>query len=313
MLREGVRDSGTHVRMAYFRPSGGLNEEALRLYRANTPSVVRQLVYDDAGHSLDLVIFLNGLPLSRRNSRTELAGQNTSTRLGSTRQTATRGSRLFPLRALSRPLRPGHERRAYDDEARRRCDTLPAVRSWPQRRRGQPAERTKFATSYLWEEVWAPDSLLNLVDRFIHMVEHEDDSGRKTGERTLIFPRYHQLDTVRRLVLAAREEGAGHRYLVQHSAGSGKSNTIAWLAHQLSVLHDDQDERVFDSIIVLTDRRILDRQLRNTVRQFEQTLGVVEAIEGSSQGPSRSPRGRTHDHHIHDPKNSQSSLARLSS
>ena len=150
---------------------------------------------------------------------------------------------------------------------------------------GNPPSATKFATSYLWEEVWAPDSLLNLVDRFIHMVEHEDDSGRKTGERTLIFPRYHQLDTVRRLVLAAREEGAGHRYLVQHSAGSGKSNTIAWLAHQLSVLHDDQDERVFDSIIVLTDRRILDRQLRNTVRQFERTLGVVETIEGTDLTP----------------------------
>ena len=107
--------------------------------------------------------------------------------------------------------------------------------------------------------------------------------GRKTGVRQLIFPRYHQLDAVRRLVADARAHGPGQRYLIQHSAGSGKSNSIAWLAHQLSVLHNAADRRVFDSIIVVTDRRVLDRQLQRTVRQFEQTAGVVENIDTTSK------------------------------
>ena len=123
----------------------------------------------------------------------------------------------------------------------------------------------------------------NLVRQFIHEVEEEDEVGRKTGRGHLIFPRYQQLDCVRRLVTDARGSGVGQRYLIQHSAGSGKSFTIAWLAHQLSTLHDASDRRVFDSIVVITDRRVLDRQLQSTIRQFEQTLGVVENIDTTSR------------------------------
>ena len=148
---------------------------------------------------------------------------------------------------------------------------------------GNPPAWKGFATAYLWERVWSRDSVLNLIQQFIHVVEEEDEKGRKTGERSLIFPRYHQLDAVRNLVRDAQTSGSGRRYLIQHSAGSGKSNSIAWLAHQLSVLHDASDRRVFDSIIVITDRRVLDRQLQRTVRQFEQTLGVVENIDTTSR------------------------------
>ncbi|MEK7763510.1 MAG: RNA-binding domain-containing protein, partial [Nitrospirota bacterium] len=140
-----------------------------------------------------------------------------------------------------------------------------------------------YATGYLWERIWSRDSVLDLIRQFIHEVEEEDEKGRKTGKRFLIFPRYQQLDAVRRLVGDARSRGAGQRYLIQHSAGSGKSFTIAWLAHQLSTLHDANDRRVFDSIVVITDRRILDRQLQTTMRQFEQTLGVVENIDTTSR------------------------------
>src|SRR5204862_6812314 len=127
------------------------------------------------------------------------------------------------------------------------------------------------------------DSVLDLIRQFIHEVEEEDDKGKKTGRRFLIFPRYQQLEAVRRLVTHARNHGAGKRYLIQHSAGSGKSFTIAWLAHQLSTLHDAGDVRVFDSIVVVTERRVLDRQLQVTMRQFEQTLGVVENIDTTSR------------------------------
>ena len=125
--------------------------------------------------------------------------------------------------------------------------------------------------------------MLDLIRQFIQEVTEEDVSGRRTGKRFLIFPRYQQLDCVRRLVSHARNHGPGERYLIQHSAGSGKSYTIAWLAHQLSVLHDLDDRRVFDSVVVVTDRRVLDRQLQQTVRQFEQTLGVVENIDHTSR------------------------------
>lgn len=140
-----------------------------------------------------------------------------------------------------------------------------------------------FATHYLWDDLWTKDSLLNMLDQFTHVIEIEDDKGKPTGEKRLLFPRYHQLDTVRRLTAHAREHGSGHRYLIQHSAGSGKSNSIAWLAHQLATLHDANDRRVFDSVIVITDRRILDRQLQATVRQFEQVLGTVENIDTTSR------------------------------
>ena len=125
--------------------------------------------------------------------------------------------------------------------------------------------------------------MLDLVRQFIHEVHEEDDRGKKNGRRFLIFPRYQQLDCVRRLVANARAQGTGQRYLIQHSAGSGKTYTIAWLAHQLSTLHDAGDRRVFDSIVVITDRRVLDRQLQAAVRQFEQTLGVVENIDKTSR------------------------------
>ncbi len=146
-----------------------------------------------------------------------------------------------------------------------------------------PPTRPGYATDYLWEEVWARDSVLDLIRNFIHEIEEEDEHGRRNGRRHLIFPRYHQIDCVRRLIAHARSFGPGRHYLIQHSAGSGKSFTIAWLAHQLATLHDAHDRRVFDSIVVVTDRRVLDRQLQRTMRQFEQTLGVVENIDTTSR------------------------------
>ena len=147
-----------------------------------------------------------------------------------------------------------------------------------------PAGRT-YRTAYLWEEVLQRDSLLDLLARFIHLQidEKRDDQGRKIKTESMIFPRYHQLQAVRMLVDAARSEGVGHNYLVEHSAGSGKSNTIGWLAHRLASLHDAANERVFDSVIVVTDRVVLDQQLQDTIYQFEHKRGVVQRIDESSR------------------------------
>ena len=287
VLRNGVKDSGCKFRLAYFRPASGLNEESQRLHAANLFAVVRQLRFSQPGdQSLDLVVFLNGIPIFTAELKNPLNGQDVEDAI---RQYRNDRDPREPLFADGRCL--AHF--AVDPELAFVTTRLagPATRFLPfnQGRFGGagnppvPPTRPGFPTDYLWERIWARDSVLDLVRQFIHEVEAEEDRGHKTGQRFLIFPRYQQLDCVRRLVRDARNHGPGQRYLIQHSAGSGKSFTIAWLAHQLSVLHDCDDRRVFDSVIVVTDRRVLDRQLQRTIRQFEQTLGVVENIDQTSR------------------------------
>ena len=287
VLRNGVKDSGCKFRLAYFRPSSGLNEELQRLHAANLFAVVRQLRFSEQGdQSLDLALFLNGIPIFTAELKNPLNGQDVEDAIHQYRNDRDPREPLF---AYGRCL--AHF--AVDPELVFVTTRLagPQTRFLPfnQGRFGGagnppvPPTRAGFPTDYLWEEVWARDSVLDLVRQFIHEVEAEDDRGRKTGGRFLIFPRYQQLDCVRRLVSHARNHGPGERYLIQHSAGSGKSFTIAWLAHRLSVLHDRDDRRVFDSVVVVTDRRVLDRQLQRTIRQFEQTLGVVENIDQTSR------------------------------
>ncbi len=287
VLRNGIKDSGVKFRLAYFRPASGLNEETRRLHAANLFSVVRQVRYSTKNENcLDLVLFLNGIPIFTAELKNLLTGQDVEDAI---RQYKTNRDPREPLLAHGRCL--AHF--AVDPDLVYVTTQLagPNTRFLPfnQGKFGGagnppvPPTRLGYATAYLWDETWARDSVLDLVRQFIHEVEEEDENGRKTGRRSLIFPRYQQLDCVRRLVTDARMTGTGQRYLIQHSAGSGKSFTIAWLAHQLSTLHDINDRRVFDSIVVVTDRRVLDRQLQTTMRQFEQTLGVVENIDTTSR------------------------------
>lgn len=284
VLRKGIKSDGCSFHMAYSRPSSGLNEELQRLYDANLFASVRQLAYSERNaKTLDLALFLNGLPIFTAELKNPLTGQNVQDAI---RQYRFDRDPREPLFAFGRCL--AHFAADPDLVYVATHLTGPKTVFLPfnlgrNGGAGNPPSSAGFATAYLWERIWARDSVLDLIQHFIQVVEEEDDKGRKTGERKLIFPRYHQLDAVRRLVRNARDVGAGRRYLIQHSAGSGKSNSIAWLAHQLSILHDASDRRVFDSIIVITDRRVLDRQLQRTVRQFEQTAGVVENIDTTSR------------------------------
>src|SRR6266568_6833461 len=283
VLRKGIKANGCRFQLAYFVPSSGLNYELLNLYAANIFSEVRQLRYSERNNnSLDLVLFLNGLPIFTAELKNPFTGQNVQNAIQQFR--FDRGPRE-PLFAFGRCL--AHF--AVDPDLVYMSSHLegPKTSFLPfnlgrNGGAGNPPSWKGFATAYLWESIWARNSVLNLLQHFIQEIEEQDDKGRKTGKRSLIFPRYHQLDAVRRLVVDAQEQGPGQRYLIEHSAGSGKSNSISWLAHQLSVLHDSLDQRVFDSIIVITDRRVLDKQLQQTVQQFEQTLGVVENIDKTS-------------------------------
>ena len=283
VLRKGIKANGCRFQLVYFIPSSGLNYDLLNLYGANLFSEIRQLHYSEKNNnSLDLVLFLNGLPIFTAELKNPFTGQNAE---DAVKQYRVKRDPREPLFAFGRCL----VHFAVDPELVYMTSHLEgqSTRFLPFNKgnkggAGNPPSWKGFATAYLWESIWARNSVLNLLQHFIQEIEEQDDKGRKTGKKNLIFPRYHQLDAVRRLVVDAREKGPGQRYLIQHSAGSGKSNSISWLAHQLSVLHDSMDRRVFDSIIVITDRRVLDKQLQQTVQQFEQTLGVVENIDKTS-------------------------------
>ncbi|MDX1382402.1 MAG: type I restriction endonuclease, partial [Thermoanaerobaculia bacterium] len=282
VLRRGVKDSGCRFELAYFRPHSGLNEDLRTLYEANLFAVVRQLRYSERGESsLDVVLFLNGLPLFTAELKNPLTGQNVEHAVRQYRRDRDPREPLFAFGRCLAHFAVDPDQVFVTTHLRGpKTRFLPCNRGW-ERGAGNPPALTTYATSYLWNEIWSRDSVLNLIQHFIHVVQETTPDG---GTRqVLLFPRYHQLDAVRRLAGDARANGAGRQYLIEHSAGSGKSYTIAWLAHWLSVLHDDADERVFDSIVVVTDRRILDRQLQHTISQFEQTLGVVENIDQTSK------------------------------
>jgi type I restriction enzyme, R subunit len=287
VLRNGVKDSGCKFRLVYFRPASGLNEETRRLHAANLFAVVRQVRFSTKNENcLDLVLFLNGIPIFTAELKNPLNAQDVEDAI---RQYQRDRDPREPLLSYGRCL--AHF--AVDPDLVYVTTHLAgAVTRFLPFNQGKfggagnlPVSPTRggYATAYLWKDTWSRDSVLDLLRQFIHEVEEEDDRGQKTGKRYIIFPRFQQLDCVRRLVADARASGAGRRYLIQHSAGSGKSFTIGWLAHQLSTLHDAQDRRVFDSIVVVTDRRVLDRQLQTVMRQFEQTLGVVENIDTTSR------------------------------
>ncbi|HIG73524.1 MAG TPA: type I restriction endonuclease subunit R [Bacteroidetes bacterium] len=291
VLREGVKDRGVALRLAYFRPSSGLNPEHERRYRLNRFAAVRQLRYSRrSGHSLDLGLFLNGLPVLTAELKNSLTGQTVAEAVKQYRQDRDPREPLFAFGRCVAHFAVGNEEAYYTTRlAKGETFFLPFNRGAEGGGAGNPVNPDGHATAYLWEDTWRPDTLLALLSGYLHVqttASREYDPKRgavveKTSE-ALIFPRYHQLDVVRRLLAAAAREGPGHRYLVQHSAGSGKSNSIAWLAHGLRQLHDADGERLFDTVVVVTDRRVLDQQLQRTIKQFERTAGTVVPIDGTS-------------------------------
>ena len=290
VLRKGVKDVGAKVRLVYFRPASSLNPELQKKYHANLFTVARQLTYSaqDAGQerrkSLDMALFLNGLPLFTVELKNPLTGQNYKTAIHQYRTRRDPREPLFAFRRCLAHFAVDPDEVWVTTHLQGKDTHFLPFNQGRGTGAGNPIPPVgKFATAYLWEEIWAKDSVLDLIEHFVHEVEEEDDKGRKTGEKHLILPRYHQLDTVRRLVADARAQGPGQRHLIQHSAGSGKTFTIAWVAHQLATLHDDADNPVFDSVVVITDRRVLDRQLQRHVRQFEQVRGVVQNIDKHSR------------------------------
>ncbi len=285
VLRNGFTDYGVKFRMAFFKPETGLNEETITLYNKNQLKIIRQVHYSNKNeYSVDLVISLNGLPIATLELKNHFTGQTTSNAKKQYATTRDNKELLFAFkkRALVHfAVDPDEVYMTTKIEAERTY-WLPFNKGCGNGK-GNPQNQDGYKTSYLWEKILVKDSLINIIYRFVHLqVEEFELDGQIRKKEKLIFPRYHQLDSVRRITEDARANGAGKNYLIQHSAGSGKSNSIAWLAYRLSSLHNQNDERVFNSVIVITDRRVLDQQLQNTIYQFEHKTGVVQKIDQDS-------------------------------
>ena len=280
VLRKGVTDMGQTFDLVYFRPETGLNAEHRQHYNANILSVVRQLKFSTKNEkSLDMGLFVNGLPVITAELKNPLKGQRVTDAIKQYRDDRSPDEPLFKFKRCLAHFAVDPDLVYLTTELKAdRTHFLPFNKG-RDNGAGNPDNPKGFKTDYLWKEVWQRDSLLEILNHFVELVDELDDDGKPTGKKKLIFPRYHQLDSVRRMVADAKAKGAGQNYLIEHSAGSGKSNSIAWLAHRLSCLSGADDKTVFDSVIVITDRRVLDWQLQQTVRSFEHVKGVVTTIE----------------------------------
>ncbi|MEQ2520862.1 type I restriction endonuclease [Ruthenibacterium sp. CLA-JM-H11] len=256
VLRHGVVDAPAKLSLCYFKPASGMNQTSQALYEKNILSITRQVHYSLKNeNSIDVVLFINGLPVATVELKNPITGQ-----------TVENAKRQYMKDRDPRELLLSFKARclvhfAVDTEEVWMTTKLNGLNTYflPFNKgnnggKGNPVGNSTYRTSYLWEEVLQKDSLLDIVQRFIHLQEDKKNPKKSV----MIFPRYHQLDVVRKLVADVYANGTGHNYLIQHSAGSGKSNSISWLAHHLSNLHDKNDKVVFNSIIVITDRLVLD-------------------------------------------------------
>lgn len=288
-LRHGFKCFGKTLRIAYFRPAHGLNAELDARYRANRFGLTRQLHFSPNNEkSLDVVLSVNGIPLVTLELKNPLSGQSAANAIHQYRHDRDPRELMFQFtkRTLVHFAVDTEEAHMTTRLVGSNTHFLPFNRGNNGGAGNAPDKLGRnYKTAYLWEEVLTGDSLLDLLARFLHLniEEKVSDEGKKVRKESMIFPRYHQLQAVRQMVDAAASEGLGHNYLIEHSAGSGKSNTLAWLAHRLSSLHNTADQRIFDSVIVITDRVVLDRQLQDTIYQFDHRQGVVQKIDEDSR------------------------------
>jgi len=286
-LRKGIKDRGVTLQLAFNKPPTDMNKTLNEQYTKNRFNVSRQVYYSDKhNNSLDMVLFLNGLPVVVMELKNPLTNQTVEHAMKQLKNDRDPREQLFKFNE-----RVGVYFAVDSDEVfmttkldKAKTYFLPFNKG-NQDGKGNPGVHNNYRTHYLWDEILTPDSLLDILYRFIFIKKDEikDSNGGTIGERQmLIFPRFHQLDVVRKLEADVNVKKVGHNYLIQHSAGSGKTNSISWLAHRLAKLHKEDNESVFSSVIVITDRRVLDKQLQDAVYQLEHKAGMVERINQDS-------------------------------
>lgn len=280
LLRKGVDEGPVHFDLMFFRPASGLNPDIEKLFRANIFSVMRQVKFSQTTEqSVDVVIFVNGIPVFTAELKNELTGQNVEHAKRQYMTDRDPREKLFSFKRCAAHFAVDTNEVYVTTELKEeRTFFLPFNKGFENGAGNPPAEE-KHKTYYLWEDAWAPEAVADLLQSFVHAYEEirEDRRGKEYKVKVQLFPRYHQWRTVLDLLAASRKLGVGGNYLVQHSAGSGKSLTIAWLAYRLSELFGADNEKIYDIVIVLTDRRVLDKQLRNTIKALEATPGILVA------------------------------------
>lgn len=291
VLRKGFKHRGITFKVCYFKPESSLNDKDHMKYLSNKIEIYRQWAYSNVNHNtVDMVIALNGIPVFAFELKNQYTGQ-----------TVENAMRQWMYDRDPREICFQFNKRTLAYFCVDHTDVMMTTKLEGKNTsflpfnqgsngpgndggKGNPANENGYPTHYLWEEVFEKDSMMDIIQKFMNLEIKEEkqvnDNGKeyKTKKKTLIFPRYHQLDVVRKLIEDVQRNGSGKNYLIQHSAGSGKSNSIAWVAYRLASLHKD-DKNIFNSVIIVTDRTVLDRQLQETVSGFDHTLGVIETID----------------------------------
>ena len=293
VLRYGFKHRGVSFRVCYFKPESELNDLAVENYKKNVCQCIRQWHYSERNqNSIDMLLALNGIPVIAIELKNQLTGQSVDE---AKKQWAYNRNPKEPVFGFNKRILAYFACDLYDVYMTTRLEG-PVTNFLPFNQgsngagrdggAGNPPNITGgYVTSYFWENVLQKDKLLDILQKFISYEKTEkkeimpDGSTNIKKTEKIIFPRYHQLNVVRELVNHVRENGPGHNYLIQHSAGSGKSNSIAWTAYRMASLHNDNNEAVYDSVVVVTDRRVLDQQLQVTISSFDHTLGSVETID----------------------------------
>lgn len=289
VFRQGFTDRGIKFRAVFWKPETSINETSRMQYERNVLHCTRQLHYSlQNENSIDIVLFINGIPTVSMELKCQFTGQDTSNAINQYKFDRASKDAIFEFKNRVLVHFAVDLSNVYMTTRLEGASTyfLPFNQgsngAGNVGGKGNPINENGYDTAYLWEQVLVKDRLLEILHKYLHLQVERDEKGDVKSER-MIFPRYHQLDVVTKLLADVKENGSGRNYLIQHSAGSGKSNSIAWLAHRLSGLHDNKDEKIFQSVIIVTDRRVLDSQLQNTVYQFDHVEGVVQKIDKNAK------------------------------
>ena len=286
VLRKGITDFNVNLKLFYKKPVSVINEKDNKLFSQNIFSVARQIHYSTKNeNSLDVVIFINGLPLITFELKNLLTGQTVKDAIKQYKNDRDPKEELFRFGRCMVHFAADTEQVWMSTNLKGDSTYFLPFNKGCNNGAGNPPNEGGIKTDYLWKEILTKDKLSNIIQNYVQLFEDEEEKVLPNGEikkvksTKLIFPRYHQLDVVTNLLLDAKEKGAGHKYLIQHSAGSGKSNSISWLAHQLTELFDSTNTtNVFDTVIVVTDRTVLDLQIQKNIKQFELVAGIVQPI-----------------------------------
>lgn len=286
VLKKGIKDMGIEIKLCYFKPSSNLNQDLVKLYEGNICSITRQFSYSkNNNNTIDTILSINGIPLFAFELKDQLKGQDVNNAMRQWKEDRDPKEPIFKFGQrflcyfaidlydafMTTELKGEYTRFLPFNQGSNGAGNPGG--------KGNPKNDEGYPTSYIWEKVFSVDSMIDLIGKFITITEEkEEKNGKSYVTKKIIFPRYHQYDVVKKILEDVKEKGAGVNYLIEHSAGSGKSNSIAWIAYRLASAFDKDDKYIFDSVIIVTNRIVLDSQLQDTINSFDHKAGLVECI-----------------------------------